>query len=681
MTGHTNQLSAHSYAKNLANFSANPLAEKALAAKSLGATKALGGPELSTWYEQAYTYYNAVMSGAEAAPDRGAWEEFLRQMQWAHGQLTNSSPAWDPMAGGQGNPQGISPQEASDPFGGRRGPNGTWVHSEPSAKFGFTGNDTRDVWSNDITIQVAPVSGKVKVEKTTDTRVSPAEEVLKITVQDPATGTEATYFIHDYQDADIRIETPQENQVENLTGQVDANGKPTLYKVGNFKPGSNSSDSEGQSSVEGELVEGTDNHYLYEGRVGQPLVFRPEGGREEEIHEIYGDATISTRPSDHVTVSKGMPGEAEGHTVTVTHRDGTVDKFYIHKGYEVNLQAKPEYITWVAGNEPTPPVEGEHEEVPDAFKDQFSLNGSEVGEGSDGLPGRANPSHPEDTQPDLVDGNKAHYFNSGSVDLHAKHGDRINEHHITAPGNVVIHGADYTDKFKVSYDATKNEWTIYVYPGRDPNGDPEIYHVTGGDQTKVILDVIGESSIIDSDPEAKRRVQIGLQGAASTGGGSSSTGTTASDRLALIPGIELSAEEIRERGEIASGQQQGYGDHFNPDNLPPIPNKGIFSWLSRIDPELQNLLQNYHGLPTEMLTVGPQIRDRLVVLLQALYPDIQISAAPWDATQDPDMDDDILFGNARIDVIFDPNTTRAATSLDTGWLQFEAVVNQGSSQI
>lgn|SRR5262249_28471833 len=44
-------------------------------------------PELAQWYEQAKSYYDAVMNGQAAKPDPSAWREFLDQMQWAASQL------------------------------------------------------------------------------------------------------------------------------------------------------------------------------------------------------------------------------------------------------------------------------------------------------------------------------------------------------------------------------------------------------------------------------------------------------------------------------------------------------------------------------------------------------------------------------------------------------------------
>lgn len=627
-----------------------------------------GSSELAAWFEQANQYYQAVISGAEPQPDASTWNEFMGWMQWAQVQLNSVPGAWDPMGGGVSNQ--FPSQRASDPFGAARGANGTWVHTDPSATFGFVGNDTRDVWSDDITVQVAPVSAKVRVEKTTDTRWNPPEDVLKITVTDRASGTEAVYFIHDYENAELEIQVPDESQVEDLTGEAG------LIGIGAFEAGG-SVERAGQSSIRGEKVEGSDNHYLYEGRAGTPLVFRPEGGKDEEIHEVFGDCTINARPSDRVTVSAGMPDEPEGYTVLVTHRDGSVDKYYIHKGYDVNLGAKADYITWVTGQETTPPVEGEHEGVPDAFRKRFSLNGSETGTGSDGKPGDLSSAHPEDTQPDRVENGEAHYTTSTKVDVHADHDDDIREHFITAPGEVVIHGADFTDRYKVTYDEAANEWTIYVYPGNDLTADPEIFHVTGGAATRVILDAIGENKLTDTTPEAKRRVQIGLTGAAPAGGSASSDGSTASERLAQIPEIVLTAEEIRERGEIISGQQTpGTNNNFNPDNLPAYPNGGVFDWLARIDPVLGHLLQEYRGTSTEEQIVASLIRNRLALLLTALYPDADIGIPAWDTATDPDADDDILFNGIQIDLVRKAESG-PAVSIGSDWLQFEVVTPQG----
>ncbi|KAB2841387.1 hypothetical protein F9K50_04040, partial [bacterium] len=227
--------------------------------KSLG-QGAAANSELAAWYEQAYAYYNAVMAGDPNTPkpDAQAWNDFLAQMQWAAGQLGyGGAQSWDPSMG-QGGPVGpMGPQ--SNQFGGMTGTMDNWVYTDEKNNVGFTGNGTHDLWGNDVTINVAPTSADVTVETTTDTRFQPAETVVKITVTDPATGTQAVYFVHDYDPANgdkIKINTPNsDQQVVNNTGD------PNIT-TGKFTGGTDGAGSKPDASIEGVVQE--DGTILYE---------------------------------------------------------------------------------------------------------------------------------------------------------------------------------------------------------------------------------------------------------------------------------------------------------------------------------------------------------------------------------------------------------------------------------
>lgn len=182
----------------------------------------LGGdnnPALAEWYEEASAYYNAVMSGATPRPPKGEWTEFINQMKWAHEQLYGRAN-WGDQGKGQ------------NAFGGVPGPMNNWIYNEEAVRIAFVGDSKpSDIWSNDVTLDVAPLSAKVNVEITTDTRLNPPEEVIKIIVKDPATGKESVYFIHDHHDAKIKINVHDKKQV------IDQSG---IVKVGTFrvkKPG------------------------------------------------------------------------------------------------------------------------------------------------------------------------------------------------------------------------------------------------------------------------------------------------------------------------------------------------------------------------------------------------------------------------------------------------------------
>lgn len=82
---------------------------------------------------------------------------------------------------------------------------------------------------------MAPTSAKVTVEKTQDTRFKPPENVIKITVRDPATGKESVYFVHGFDGMEsIKINTPNAKNVTDLTRSVKV-GKFTYRKPASQK--------------------------------------------------------------------------------------------------------------------------------------------------------------------------------------------------------------------------------------------------------------------------------------------------------------------------------------------------------------------------------------------------------------------------------------------------------------
>lgn len=175
-------------------------------------------PELAAWYEQAYAYYNAVQNGVEPRPERTEWNQFLDQMQWAYQQLKGSGGSW------------------ANPFGGTMGTQGNLVYNDEKVRIGFTGDSgVHDIYSNNFTLDVASASARVTVEKTRDTRFSPPEDVIKITVTDQATGKESVYFLHDIDSIEsIKINTPNAKNVTDLTRSVKV-GKFTYRKPASQK--------------------------------------------------------------------------------------------------------------------------------------------------------------------------------------------------------------------------------------------------------------------------------------------------------------------------------------------------------------------------------------------------------------------------------------------------------------
>lgn len=419
--------------------------------KALGAS---GNTELANWYEEAYAYYQAVQSGQEPRPEGGAWQEFLEQMQWAYQQLMGQGQAnWEPVASNGE----VSEASATDPFGGMRGTDGAWVHTEAEAYVGFLGNQQRHIWSNDITIDVASLAAQVDVVISQDNSTQPPEEVLKIRVYDSATGTEDVYTIHDYADAEISINTPGPNQINDQT-----NAPNPLFEIGEFNP--KSAISSDQASVPGEALDNRENTFLYEGRIGQRIDFFPEASGssgEVETHVVYGDAMISTRPTDEVAVTQDNEGVM---IIEVTHRDGSVDRFEVQAGYEVQLMAREETLT-IDGN-----LYGDLNDLPETYEDILGINQGLETESA------VNP-HPDNSEADRVESGVAYYNSSDLVSLHNEYEGEIESYEIVTGGTVEIGAHNYQDRVFI-YLESDGSYRLEITNPEFP-GEKRIYHVEG----------------------------------------------------------------------------------------------------------------------------------------------------------------------------------------------------------
>ncbi len=291
-----------------------------------------GNGELVSWYEEATAYYNAVISGLEAKPDPAAWQNFVTQMEWAAGQLGYGAPqAWDPMASGQ---QGLPPTEAaSDPFGGQPGAMDNLVYTQETTKIGFIGEERpMDLWSTDITLDVASTSVDVTVEETQDTRFQPPETVLKVVMTDKATGKTSVYFLHDPEEIEsLKINTPGAKHVNDLSGRAE---------VGEFVEGATG---KGGGIPEGAEIDG--DTATYDGVAGQTLDFEPPFGSIGN-HVVYSNANISVKNSDEVLVERLKDG---GYRVTVTDLDGEKTVFTVPEGFYLNINAHAPNVTFKDG--------------------------------------------------------------------------------------------------------------------------------------------------------------------------------------------------------------------------------------------------------------------------------------------------------------------------------------------
>ncbi len=379
-------------------------------AKAYGASthyKALGGgtpgadndlaKQQADWYQQAYAYTQAVESGQiKLKPeDQQAYNEMLNQMQWVYSQL------W---GGQQGNvdgdfgPPGVdgNQEPQTDPDGGVMGPDGNWVYNEKSATMNYVGDETPHYsFAYNNTINVNSTSAKVTYEITSD-GLNPAHQVLKVIVKDDIFKTSSVYYLENFDHKDFKLNI---NVLDK--SQVTENPDPKFKKVTVGIYSGDQKDAGAESSVQGRQV---GDWTVYDDTyVGDKIKFKSQGGTNQ-THEVYADADIYTKNSDHIKIVHGTDdntatseneSDPEGYTITVTHSDGTTDTYIIHKGFKVGLHAKAEYINWGNG-------EGKDTDVATGFETVFSLNG--------GVTDADDPSNPDkldssqDTKPTKKNG-------------------------------------------------------------------------------------------------------------------------------------------------------------------------------------------------------------------------------------------------------------------------------------
>ncbi len=321
---HTSKLISYSYRPTGGHLTATTHTppSKSLQTKQLGGTNS----ELASWYEQAYEYYNAVLSGAEPHPGPASWNQFLQYMDWAVQQLGMSGSNWGEGIDSQVQPRG--PVQQPLPTGAIAGSNGNIVYDQMDANIQHTQeNRPIDLYSNNIVINSGSMMTTFTSEVTTDTRLQPPDQVLKITASD---GT--VYFVHDYQDAKIKIRTPTENQLVDYTDSD--NPDLVTWEDYNSRPARGT---EAKGWTGGVIEEVDENHWVHIGNAGETIDFNPQVDDDEVVkyREVHGEANISIRSdcSADVTVN------AEGDTVvTVKDREGnTLEVITVIKGYPVQV--------------------------------------------------------------------------------------------------------------------------------------------------------------------------------------------------------------------------------------------------------------------------------------------------------------------------------------------------------
>jgi hypothetical protein len=333
---------------------------------STGPAKSLGGgygvdPALGAWVEENRYVYDAIMNGtSDLSPVDQS--QFMEWWGWAMNQLQGASSGWDPTAGGQ--PMGAGQQAL--PAGAIPGANGNAIYDQMDATINHTPyGQPIDIYSNNIVLNSGSMMTTFTCEVTTDTRLQPAEQVLKITASD---GT--TYLVHDYEDAEIVIKTPIEDMLVNNSGLSNVSWAEYTGAAGGTS---------GNGWTGGETEKIDETHYVVTGMSGETIDVTPNKNVDEPVNvEFYGDVNI-TLPAD-CTADVTSDGPL---TVTVKDRDGNVIAVYTVHNERGNTCQINGFAT-INGEEPTITTNEDDEEVIEG-PEGLNINGTETDGSSSGI--------------------------------------------------------------------------------------------------------------------------------------------------------------------------------------------------------------------------------------------------------------------------------------------------------
>lgn len=599
-------------------------------------TLALAGqdPALSQWVEQNRYVYDSIVNGSSDLSQTDQ-AQFMDWWNWATGGAEGAGTGWgddfDMEAVEEGYDDGS--MVSADPFGAQPGSMGNLVMTEGEARVGFFGEARPyDIWAKNFILDVSSTAATVTAEQTMDTRFNPAESVVKLTVKDKATGKESVYFLHDVDaDTKIKINTPGADKIVNNIAD------PTIVvTTGEYKkPTQIDPNAAPESSVPAEEIDG---NLVVEAPIGQTIELTPAGNGEDQTWEVYGDYNLSVRPSDQVVVTR-TGTSPDVYTIEVTHRNGEKDTYLIKPPSKGNLNATPANVSFIdgsaSGNGPhgigqvpqhdlvmtdgssTAPAEPKEVTVPAGWEN-LTLNA--------GAPGTASEDQLGD-EPTRMDG-ETRVFDGQDFNLYPAPEGKNKTTTVAASGTVTINPNSNSEYFKVK--VVGNQFVIEVYSSSAMDA------ASLKETIKVDADLV-DSLNLTADPS-----RVVIEGTLPSNYAGKIKGQGVSQTIADLPENDKNASDID-----AIAAETG----LDLDNLPAIPDAAVFEFLVKSDTKLRDLLESMiyedsNGNKKWNDDILVQVRDRVIQLLQVLYPQSGVGAptnGEWDG-------DDITFGGREFDI-------------------------------
>lgn len=449
--------------------------------------------QLQAYYQNLMSVYQSLQAGD---PRRAQCQQYLQMsLQYAQqvGLQLQGAPGigneWDPnsgVMGGQSLPGTPTYQDSTH-----------CVFDEGnSTSFAVKQSDANtkqfDIYANDNTLQVPSNAASVSVVQTTEG----SDVKWEVTITFPNGSTRKVVYHHvDREGFNLDIQTGDTSQV---SPDVSVTGGGHADKLTKSELGSGPTSSQ-QAGDPPTRMDGDNRVYDGSSFDISPV---PDGTNKETKVLASGDVTITPNSNEEIYVMdyQATPAPAQ-YIVKVYANEAdkaankiketiTIDAALVD---HISFAGDPSRITYGDGL-----CVLNHPDQLDTGKTQAAKITAADSSIADGMP--LDPNNLTDTAPNSSDrfSGVATYNNSTNVDVHAYYGDEFHTHEITAPGEVTIHGTSFADTMELtSYsEGPPREWTIKVYKDGIHDADhTETFHIKGGANTKIKLDVLDIGSV------------------------------------------------------------------------------------------------------------------------------------------------------------------------------------------
>jgi len=454
-------------------------------------------PEQQQWVRSTYTSERRTYQSQGAQEQLQTLDSYLRWLGLDPSDVPDAGGDWDPLRGGGAAGHAAPSQGRITQFPDRIMVNGA------SSFEADRDNDSRDtyIYGSNVDFNI-PDYMSAQVSMVNDPS-NPSRQLVKIVTTSAPDAKQHTYYLS----GKVNLHASDSTQIHAPTG-ADAIPNTRLTQVIGATADSGEDLETNARSEQDDL-----GNRVYESTGGRTLNFtsvRGENSRDKETRTIYGNTNISVSAADEVDVS---PSEAPatGYTVSVTHRNGSIDTYIVMRG-RVNIEgASNDQITFGG--------QAYSGSIPTGFSGNVFVN-----QASSLATGSSTPTTGTDTPPDSTSNNS-----DGTVTATygATTGSRTQNVAVSADfnGNTNVHNVRTTGTFTVH--ANQGDRVNVLRSGTSPNYTYNIIVTKNGPPAKsIVFNLEGPPSRINIDADARKinyplneaellrdtRLQIGANG-------------------------------------------------------------------------------------------------------------------------------------------------------------------------